>query len=68
MKAIRSDARFTTARAQWRRRLYLFEIGFDAARTGMARRLRDAIAEIAANDLRKAAELTIYITPQLVLS
>jgi len=47
LKAIRSDLCFATALARLRRRLSSSEIGYDAARTGLARCLRDAMADLA---------------------
>jgi len=47
LKAIRSDPRFAAALARLRSRLSSPEIGYDAARTGMARWLRGAMADLA---------------------
>ncbi len=47
LKAIRSTRRFATALGRLQRRLSSPEIGYDAARTAMARWLRDAMADLA---------------------
>jgi len=47
LKAIRSDPRFAAALARLRSRLSSPEIGYDTARTGMARWLRGAMADLA---------------------